>query len=143
MRDLIQQALKRRGVHPEPLSADWAYFRVPAKHPDVGDLKIGGNEREIIVSVGPPEAHSHFDEFSVSENTSAGDLPLAIAEAAADYVIAVLQDQVVIEIVRENGSIREVITYHLPRAKPPARKAGKNVSIARYVWSGPYEASGD
>ena len=139
---MIEQALRDRGVTFESSHEQGVALRIPAKNEDVGDLKLSVDEDEIIVWVGPPENHSHFDQFSLFEDVPPEDQNAAIAEAAAEFIADMLEDRVVIEILRKDGKAREVTTYRLPYAKLPRRTEREGVSVERYVWSGAYGGNG-
>jgi hypothetical protein len=117
---------------------DDVQLRIPARHPDVGDLLITLDDGEITVFVGN-FTHRHFTPH----------------EGAATYTASTVEDCVreALEFVRGIVNDRRVLwaypggaggSYRIgAEAEPSEDVPLPDEQVIRYVWSGPYTPRSD
>lgn len=109
---------------------DNGQFRIPARHPDVGDLLITLDDGEITVFVGN-FTHRHFTAHEGDATCVAN---------AIEYVCGIVNDQWVLWAYPggAGGSYRIGA-----EAEPSADTPLPDEEVIRYVWSGPYTSQLD
>lgn len=114
---------------------DNGQFRIPARHPDVGDLLITLDDGEITVFVGN-FTHRHFTPHEGDANYAASTIEDCVREAIV-YVSGIVNDQWILWAYPggAGGSYRIGA-----EAEPSADTPLADEEVIRYVWSGPYAA---
>jgi hypothetical protein len=112
---------------------DAGQLKIPALHPEVGDLLITFDDGEITVFVGN-FTHCHFTPHEGSAAFAASTIE-DCARNALDYVIGILNDQWILWAYPggAGGSYR-LGAEGDPKADAPV----PDDEVIRYLWSGPY-----
>lgn len=126
----VSSGLRSAGV---AFATDGDQLRIPARHPDVGDLLITFDDGEITVFVGNL-THLHFTPHSGS-TTYAASTAEDCASDAVEYVRGVLNDEWILWAYPggAGGSYR-VGADNDPMEDTPCE------GVVRYLWSGPVDA---
>jgi len=106
-------------------------FLVPAKHLEVGDLRVYDSGDELIIDFGNL-THSHFAPYYHQHLPEEERLTEA-ATAAVEYVGDVLSDNRVVRVVFRDGVWSAATIF--PRAAYVA--SSRQVGEKDFVWSGP------
>jgi|SRR5689334_16845951 len=112
---------------------DDGQLKIPARHPDVGDLLITLDDGEITVFVGN-FTHRHFTPHEGAATYSASTIEDCVRDAL-EYICGVVNDQWVLWAYpgRAGGS------YRIGAEAEPAEDVPlPDEEVIRYVWSGPY-----
>jgi hypothetical protein len=113
---------------------DGGQLKVPALHPDVGDLLITLDDGEITVFVGN-FTHRHFTPYEASATFAASTTENCVRDAL-EYVCGIVNDQWILWAYPggAGGSYR-VGAEGDPMADVPP----PDEDVIRYLWSGPCE----
>lgn len=112
---------------------DDVQFKIPARHPDVGDLLITLDDGEITVFVGN-FTHRHFTPHEGAATHAASTVEDCVRDAI-EYVCGIVNDQWILWAYPggAGGSYR-IGAETEPSADVPL----SDEEVVRYVWSGPY-----
>lgn len=119
---LVTSGLEAAGIAFED---DAGQLKIPALHPEVGDLLITFDDAEITIFVGN-FTHCHFTASTIED----------CVRQALDYVIGILNDQWILWAYPggTGGS------YRLGAEGDPKENAPlPDEEVIRYLWSGPFD----
>ena len=113
---------------------DGGQLKVPARHPDVGDLLITFDDGEITVFVGN-FTHRHFTPHEGS-STFAASTAEGCVKDALEYVCGILNDHWILWAYPGGAGG----SYRIGAEAQPAEDTPlPEEEVVRYVWSGPYD----
>jgi hypothetical protein len=117
---------------------DGGQLKVPARHPEVGDILITFDDGEITVFVGN-FTHRHFTPHESSATYAASTSEDCVKDAL-EYVCGILNDQWILWAYPggAGGSYRVGAEGDPMEDVPPPDE-----DVIRYVWSGPYDTRSD
>jgi len=108
-----------------------AIARIPAAHPEVGEMRIWDYGDEVMLEVGSI-CHQHFGDYG---NGTPEERAARICADVVEFVEAILSDRVLLFRTRlGSGGM-----YPLDAEEPMRPRAGTQV----YTWSGPEAPEGE
>lgn len=114
---------------------DGGQIKIPARHPEVGDLLITVDDGEITVFVGN-FTHRHFTPHEGTAAYAANTIEDCVRNAL-EYVCGILNDQWVLWAYPGGAGG----SYRLgAEAEPKEDVPQPDEEVVRYVWSGPYDS---
>jgi hypothetical protein len=117
---------------------DGGQLKIPARHPDVGDLLITLDDDEITVFVGN-FTHRHFTPHEAAATYAESTIEDCVRDAL-EYVRGILNDQWVLWMYPGGAGG----SYRLGAEADPTEDAPlPDEPVLRYVWSGPYDPRAD
>jgi hypothetical protein len=128
--DALRAGLAAAGVEFED---DAGQLKIPARHPDVGDLLITLDDGEITVFVGN-FTHRHFTPTAGTVDDAGSSVEDCVREAI-EYVCGILNDQWVLWAYPGGAGG----SYRMGSEADPSADAPPDDEVIRYVWSGPYD----
>ena len=111
-------------------------LRVPALRPEIGDLVVTFDDREITVYVGDL-THCHFTPETADQASAQAHVDAAAAEAV-DFVVSIVNDQFVIWRYPSGGGG----CYPLSFESSPMADTPIGDEAQCYLWSRPYVRGG-
>jgi hypothetical protein len=113
---------------------DAGQLRIPARHPEVGDLLITLDDGEITVFVGN-FTHRHFTPHDAAATYEASTTEDCVRDAL-EYVCGILNDRWVLWTYPGGAGG----SYRLGSEADPAEDVPvSGEQVVRYLWSGPYD----
>lgn len=112
---------------------DAGQLKIPARHPEVGDLLITLDDDEITVFVGN-FTHRHFTPHEGTATNAASSIEDCVRDAI-EYVSGIVNDQWVLWAYPGGAGG----SYRIGSEGDPSADAPTDEDVIRYVWSGPYD----
>ena len=128
--DPLRAGLAAAGVEFED---DAGQLRIPARHPDVGDLLITPDDDEITVFVGN-FTHRHFTPYAATADHAGSSIEDCVRDTV-EYVRGILNDQWILWAYPGGAGG----SYLIGSEAEPSADAPPDEDVIRYVWSGPYD----
>ena len=112
---------------------DRLFFRVPAVHPAVGDLRIWDEGEELTLGIGD-QHHEHHSLYMYSDKAP-NDAEDLVVEHTIDVVRALFEEKLILGFCWDGDRLKWTSTHRSDYTESPDDHGG--IGYEEFTWRGP------